>query len=459
MTPDANGLRGAVLLNAGVYRIGSALTLPSGVVLRGAGDGEDGTVLVFKETSGTGIMIGHGGDPSRPTGRQSVISDDHVPAGAMSLRVASAAGLFLGDSIRIWKTPNQSWIDDLGMNRFSGSMRDKEPWTRKDFTMSHRRVITRTEGDILHIDVPLPQSITAAHGGGHVEQTDVSRVIQHCGLEHLRIVSDYDTSVTSTHGDAGRYFSDSKRNLGHGVQIGVRNGWVRNCTILHVAVNAVGITPAGMFCTVRDCRSLQPVSPIMGGYRYAFGINGSMCLVRNCHSEHGRHDFVNGARVTGPNVFLECVAENAYSISEPHHRWATGTLFDKVRVSGPGAALGALNRGNSGTGHGWAGANMVFWNCAAPAIVVFNPPTAENNFAVGYTGTMDGNHPTRLLEWANTRAGLTGKPDAGTYRGHALMGNGHIELPDRAAVPQSLFRQQLIQRIGSQRALAGIGEY
>jgi len=230
--PDALGFRGAVQLEKGKYLVYGQLRISqSGVVLRGAGDGEDGTVLVFKETSGTGIMIGHGGDPSRPTGRQSVISEDHVPAGAMSLRVASAAGLFLGDSIRIWKTPNQSWIDDLGMNRFSGSMRDKEPWTRKDFAMSHRRVITRTEGDIIHIDVPLPQSITAAHGGGHVEQTDASRVIQHCGLEHVRIVSDYDTSVTSIHGDAGRYFSDSKRNLTHGVQIGVRNGWVRNCTI------------------------------------------------------------------------------------------------------------------------------------------------------------------------------------------------------------------------------------
>ena len=100
---------------------------------------------------------------------------------------------------------------------------------------------------------------------------------------------------------------------------------------------------------------------------------------------------------------------------------------------------------------------MVFWNCDAPAIVVFNPPTAENNFAIGYTGALRSAPPTRMLEWANTRAGLTGKPEAGTYQGHALMCNGHIELPDRATVPHSLFRQQLIQRIGSRRAHANLG--
>ena len=46
----------------------------------------------------------------------------------------------------------------------------------------------------------------------------------------------------------------------------------------------------------------------------------------------------------------------------------------------------AANRGSMGSGHGWAGAQMVFWNCAAPLILVMQPPTAQN-FAIGLQAT------------------------------------------------------------------------
>lgn len=48
LTPDANGFRGAVLLKRGVYEVSRSLRLhTSGVVLRGEGQGSDGTVLRF----------------------------------------------------------------------------------------------------------------------------------------------------------------------------------------------------------------------------------------------------------------------------------------------------------------------------------------------------------------------------------------------------------------------------
>jgi hypothetical protein len=80
--------------------------------------------------------------------------------------------------------------------------------------------------------------------------------------------------------------------------------------------------------------------------------------------------------VGGPNVFLESTAYNTGEVG-PHHRWATGTLFDNIVVKGAGS-LSAYNRSNAGSGQGWSGANQVFWNSEAPAMRCESPPTAQN---------------------------------------------------------------------------------
>src|SRR5688572_14810238 len=66
--PDAQGFRGAVLLRAGYYRIATPLRIEaSGVVLRGEGMGDTGTVLVGTGTGrpasapGAGPAAGPGG--------------------------------------------------------------------------------------------------------------------------------------------------------------------------------------------------------------------------------------------------------------------------------------------------------------------------------------------------------------------------------------------------------------
>ncbi|RMD75672.1 MAG: hypothetical protein D6820_14210, partial [Lentisphaerae bacterium] len=185
-----------------------------------------------------------------------------------------------------------------------------------------------------------------------------------------------------------------------------------------------------------------------------FYISGSTgVLMTRCYSEEGRHDFVMGARTTGPNVFLKCSVPRGGN-AEPHHRWTVGTLWDNITMPNGGACC-SFNRGDSGTGHGWAGANSVFWNCNASAIVVFDPETrGENNFAIGYTGKLQKEYNTGTLYYANTRAGYWGTPKEGRYYGYAAMGSGHIESPDKPANPESLFIQQLIDRIGKAKAMA-----
>ena len=62
--PDAAGFRGAVLLRAGYYRIATPLTIrASGVVLRGEGMGDTGTILIG---TGTGRPAAGPGGPADP---------------------------------------------------------------------------------------------------------------------------------------------------------------------------------------------------------------------------------------------------------------------------------------------------------------------------------------------------------------------------------------------------------
>jgi hypothetical protein len=77
-------------------------------------------------------------------------------------------------------------------------------------------------------------------------------------------------------------------------------------------------------------------------------------------------------------VFVDSLAENTNSDIGPHQRYAEGLLFDNIR----GGEMNVQNRADSGSGHGWAGAQTVFWNCDATTMIC-DAPAAAMNFSIG----------------------------------------------------------------------------
>ena len=61
-----------------------------------------------------------------------------------------------------------------------------------------------------------------------------------------------------------------------------------------------------------------------------------------------------------------------------------GTLFDNITTDGE---INIQDRGNWGTGHGWAGVNQVLWNCSAAKVTVQNPWVSGNNYSIGMKGS------------------------------------------------------------------------
>ncbi len=422
LAPGPDGLRGAVLLKHGQYRCAGILEIAAdGVVLRGEGDGTDGTVIVVTaRTHQPLVRVGGSGGPQGIPGAAREVADDYVPVGARSVTLDSVEGLAVGQGVFVVRRSNAAWIAEIGMDRIPGRPGDPtstKQW--KPFDLKFDRVITAIEGRRVTFDAPIACAIERRWGGGAVTPYRDEARIERCGVEFLRAVSVFDPTVTEEH--AGERVFTDEEHAAYFVAFGaVKHAWARGLTTEHFYHGPVAVGEAAKWITAEDCRSLAPVSRITGGRRSPFIINGQLTLVRRCYSEGGRHAFVFGARVPGPNVFLECRSERDYNLSEPHHRWSVGGLYDNVETP-----LALQDRQWMGTGHGWSGANYVAWNTRG-TLVCQQPPTAQN-FAIGFVGTRG-------------REAFAGRPP------------GWWESEGTPVTPRSLYEAQLAARLSLLRS-------
>jgi len=448
---DAGGIRGAVLLRRGTYRVGGTIRIhESGVVLRGEGMGGDGTIVVATATTKqTVVQIGGEGRRSETAGTRQAIQTEYVPVGARSFRVADASSFHVGDEIIAHRPSTAEWIHELGMDRIP-EIRGTVQWAPGRFDLLFERRIVGIDGNSITIDVPLVNSFEQRFGGGSVFEYAFPGRIAQAGVEDLRFVSRYDASKKGVYGANREYPNDTEHGWVVIAMDNVQDAWARRVVGWHFGMHLVTVGKYARRITIEDCAFLDAVSIIQGGFRYPFNVGGQLTLVMRCYSRTGRHDFVMGSRVAGPNAFVDCKSEMAYATTEPHHRWAAGVLYDHVSTEGPGAGLCALNRGNNGTGHGWMGAQVVFWNCRAPLFVLMKPPTAQN-YAIGVHGLV----PSDTAEFKvnlESRLALTNRKNMReedfVYEGIPFIGDAHFEYPTQRVAPRSLYLKQLEDRLG-----------
>src|SRR5207249_1488302 len=111
LPPDTNGLRGAVLLRKGRHEIRGGLHITnSGVVLRGQGMGEDGTVVVVAGLDRrTLIRVVGKNDSASRSDSEWQITDEYVPLGTASFHLKNADDFKPGDTIRLVRPSIQEW--------------------------------------------------------------------------------------------------------------------------------------------------------------------------------------------------------------------------------------------------------------------------------------------------------------------------------------------------------------
>ncbi len=376
---DANGIRGAVLLLKGRFEVlGGLKMFVSGVVLRGQGMSENGTVLVaVGKDRRTLVRIAGRNDRTNSSDTSYEIKDDYVPVGAYSFHLNTTEGLKVGDMVNIIRPSTKEWIDQIGMASFGGGLGNWRGWKPGSRDLVWDRVIKSITGDEIVIDAPITTAIEARFGGGRLQPYSWPGRISNVGVENLRCESVFDTQNLKD--EAHSWMAITMEN--------VENAWIRQVTMAHFAGSAVAVWESSKWVTVQDCASLAPVSENGGYRRNSFFTMGQLTLFLHCWAEQGRHDFSVGHCAAGPNAFVQCEAGLPLEDSGPIESWASGTLYDNVNIDG--GALILCNRRSEGQGIGWAAANSILWQCSAAVVRCENPPTAQN-WAFGCWGELEG---------------------------------------------------------------------
>ena len=481
--PDREGFRGCVLLKRGTYRIARPIRIHTdGIVLRGEGQGDDGTVLLATSPRKyTVIEVGNRNVRPRPASERYAITDRYVPSGSRVIHVDNAEKRFkAGDDVIVRRPSTAQWIHETGMDSIAPRPRKGET-TREAFLRFRRegakadmngtkqwkpgsrdllfeRKITKVEGDEITLDVPLVNALQAEFGGGSVYKYTYEGRIARCGVERLSGKSLFDRSVKGRHealrsreNPTGEYFADESHADIFVDMTAVENAWIRNVSATHFDCCAQ-LSAGCKYVTGQDLEAREPVSRITGGRRYAYHIRGGqLCLFQRCRGDRHRHQFVVGSGVAGPNAFVDGEGETNLASSEPHHRWSAGCLWDNITLTGHRSSLMAANRGCMGSGHGWAGAQMVFWNCAAPLVLVMQPPTAQN-FAIGLRRDRIDDGPLTAKGRKATFNSIVNASMATdmAYRNEPMNGTGWTESPDKPVSPGSLYYRQLLDRLGTE---------
>lgn len=364
--PDANGTRGAILLKKGIYKIPGSLKISSsGIVLRG--EGEETKLIATGVGKRKTIIASGEGKLAEIAGTRVKVTDHYVPVGTKSLNLTSTKGLAIGDKIVVYRPATTNWIHDLKMDQIEPGTGTIQ-WTPADYNFEFERIITAINGNQIRIDNPIVMAMEDRYGGGEIYKCAFEGRISEVGIENLLLESEYNSETDEEHGWDAISFNK------------IENSWISNVTSRYFGYSCVNLSHDSKQITVKDSKCLAPKSQIIGGRRYSFNNDGQLNLFINCYASEGRHDYVTGAKVCGPNVFYNCKSENAKADIGPHHRWAMGTLYDNITTDGE---INIQDRGNWGTGHGWSGVNQVLWNCEALKVTVQNPYVSGLNYAVG----------------------------------------------------------------------------
>ena len=244
--------------------------------------------------------------------------------------------------------------------------------------INYKRIITKVNNNQITLDAPIVDPIDKNYNSATLAKYTWTHKIEECGVENIRLESAFKSNVDEDHGWVAIKFKN------------IENAWVKNVNAYYFGFGCVSALSGSYKISIENSGMFDYKSIVTGGRRYGFYSDGcDLILFKNCISDKGRHDFVQGSKTPGPNVYTYCSATNSTNDSGPHHRWATGTLWDNITTNN---ALNVQNRQCSGSGHGWSGAQQVFWNStAAKEIIIQDPPGSPINWAVGCTATITNN--------------------------------------------------------------------
>ena len=395
LSPNAEGIRGAILLTEGIYEIHGTLQITeSGVVLRGVGAGdnpENSTILTgvgnlpaernIIEAGGLGLADW----TAQATGTLSPITSSFIPVGSRTIKIGSPELYNSGDEVIIFHPSTDAWLASINYGATVGDA----PWTPNQIDIFYKRTLTNVNlaNGKATLDIPIYDHFDRSLATAQIYKLAETDIKTNIGIENLRI-----DILTN-----GELTEDHARNA---IELrGVEDCWVSDVTGLHFSYAMVDMNVASRV-TVQNCKGLEPHSLIDGGKRYNFtvGRKSNNILFTNCEASEGRHSFVsNGTSSASGIVFHNCRSSGDYSTTEGHRRWSQALLYDNITFTNPNTTrlVGLYSRGSFGTGHGWSATNSVAWNIDMPSsnTVIIQQPPLRQNYGIACQGMVSGQGP------------------------------------------------------------------
>jgi len=415
-----NGFRGAVLLEKGTFNCERTIAIRAGgVVLRGSGSGDAGTVIKLTGRPHVAVSA-RGASSPQPTGQGVRILDKYIPSGSDSFSVADPSSFREGQTILIIRPVTEAWVHFMGMDTL---VRDgkKQTWVSGQ-TQTERR-IKSVAGKEIVLDIPLTDSIDSKYldppGATVSHATDGGRISQ-VGLESFRISAPGENVTINV--PLYRAFS-----MDH-----VIDGWARDIAVDNTH-NSVSLGGGTMRMTVENVRITHNVATQGAAKPADFSGGGTQLLFERCTSQgNNLFYFMTGPRISGPIVVKDCVFKGDGHV-QPHARWATGLLIENTQV--PEGGIDLMNRGEMGSGHGWTIGWAVAWNCSAKGSIIQSPPGCAN-WAIG-------------CSWERMKR-------ARPFAKEPLLAEGIYDSHGVRVQPESLYMAQLRERL-NEKTEKGVG--
>jgi hypothetical protein len=216
------------------------------------------------------------------------------------------------------------------------------------------------------------------------------------------------------------------RPRGRGIRAdALENAWVRDVRAEGLGGEIVSLGSGSKWMTVEDITWVggnQTGDACTG--QNAFVLGGQQNLILRSRSLGSNVAAIyTETEIEGPNAVVDFLALGRNVRVRVASRWSSGFLFDNVRIQdGNGRLSGDFDLARGRDTFAWSAANSLLWNSEAETVSVDSPPTAYNWFL------------------------------GGTARN--MLGTGIYASPRVPLAPASLYRTQLVERLGRNALLA-----
>lgn len=362
---------GVIYLPEGTYR----MSVPEGrdygvkvssdsIVIRGAGP--DKTFILNTSTYMRGKTLfsfsAEGASWDSPAGKEVRLTSDIYPH-ATAIPVENAGEFAEGDLVII----KSDVTDGFRMEHKAGT-----EWDELTKGIHFIRTVTgiNPEAGIVYIDVPARYFLKTRDNARIYR---INRQLSECGMEDLSF-GNIQHPETEGWGEEDYRTEGNGSYYVHGSHIlefrNAENCWARrlatfrpegNDPEVHILSNCLLIYDS-RFITVEKCNFQRSQAEGGGGNGYMYTLWGNDCMIKDCHAEHGRHNYdFKGMSACG-NVILRCTSKDAYKATDFHMHLSMANLIDSFTADGDCIDAGFRPYGSRGKRHMYSTTESVIWN-------------------------------------------------------------------------------------------------